>query len=153
VLRFRTFSKAYGLAGARIGYVIGEAELVKCFDRVRNHFGVNRLAQVAALTALADTAYLSEVLGKVEQARQRISTIAGDNGLKPLPSATNFVTIDCGRDGTYASRLLEALSGLGIFVRMPGVEPLNRCIRVSAAPDGELDHLAEALPKALRSLG
>jgi len=152
LLRFRTFSKAYGLAGARIGYVIGEAELVKCFDKVRNHFGVNRMAQAAALAALADEAYLRDVIAKVERARQRISAIASEHDLKPLPSATNFVTIDCGRDGAYARRLLEALIGLGIFVRMPGVEPLNRCIRVSTAPDPELDLFAEALPRALRTV-
>lgn len=153
VLRFRTFSKAYGLAGARVGYVIGEAGLVKNFDRVRNHFGVNRLAQAAALAALVDQAYLREVIAKVSRARERIGAIAQEAGLTPLPSATNFVTIDCGRDGAHARRLLEALAALGIFVRMPGVEPLNRCIRVSAAPDDELDLFAEALPKALRAIG
>jgi histidinol-phosphate aminotransferase len=153
VLRFRTFSKAYGLAGARIGYVIGEAELVKCFDKVRNHFGVNRLAQEAALAALADQAYLHEVIARVELARRRIAGTARQHGLKPLPSATNFVTIDCGRDGAYAKRLLDALIAQGIFVRMPGVEPLNRCIRVSSAPDNELDLFAEALPQALRAIG
>jgi histidinol-phosphate aminotransferase len=152
LLRFRTFSKAYGLAGARIGYVIGEAELVKSFDKVRNHFGVNRLAQAAALAALADQAYLREVIAKVERARGRISDIARDNGLAPLPSATNFVTIDCGRDGVFAKHLLDELIARGIFVRMPGVAPLNRCIRVSAAPDAELDLLAELLPEALRAV-
>lgn len=152
LLRFRTFSKAYGLAGARIGYVIGEAELVKSFDKVRNHFGVNRLAQAAALAALADQAYLREVIAKVERARGRIGDIARGNGLAPLPSATNFVTIDCGRDGTYAKRLLDELIARGVFVRMPGVAPLNRCIRVSAAPDAELDLFAEMLPEALRAL-
>lgn len=151
LLRFRTFSKAYGLAGARVGYVIGEAGLVKCFDKVRNHFGVNRLAQEAALVALADQAYLREVIAKVGKARERISDIARRNGLKPLPSATNFVTVDCGSDGAYAKRLLDALIALGIFVRMPGVAPLNRCIRVSTAPDNELDLFAEALPQALRA--
>jgi histidinol-phosphate aminotransferase len=53
VLRFRTFSKAYGLAGARIGYAIGEAGLIKAFDKIRNHFGVNRIAQAGALAALS----------------------------------------------------------------------------------------------------
>jgi histidinol-phosphate aminotransferase len=149
LLRFRTFSKAYGLAGARIGYVIGEAELVKCFDKVRNHFGVNRLAQAAALSALADQAYLTEVIAKVARARERIAEIARGQDLRPLPSATNFVTIDCGRDGAFAKRLLDQLIGQGIFVRMPGVAPLNRCIRVSTAPDDELDLFAEALPQAL----
>lgn len=153
LLRFRTFSKAYGLAGARIGYVIGEAVLVKSFDKVRNHFGVNRLAQAAALAALADQAYLREVMARVERARRRIADIARQNGLSPLPSATNFVAIDCGRDGTYAKGLLDQLIARGIFVRMPGVSPLNRCIRVSTAPDAELDLFAEALPEALRALG
>ena len=152
LLRFRTFSKAYGLAGARVGYVIGEALLVKGFDKVRNHFAVNRLAQAAALAALADQAYLHEVIAKVGRARERISTIARDAGLRPLPSATNFVTIDCGRDGAFAKRLLDAMIARGIFVRMPGVEPLNRCIRVSVAPDDELDLFAEALPEALRAV-
>ncbi|MGE0240869.1 MAG: pyridoxal phosphate-dependent aminotransferase, partial [Parvibaculaceae bacterium] len=96
LLRFRTFSKAYGLAGARVGYVIGEAGLVKCFDKVRNHFAVNRLAQAAALSALDDRPYLEEVVAKVSRARARIGAIARGEGLAPLPSATNFVTIDCG---------------------------------------------------------
>jgi histidinol-phosphate aminotransferase len=151
LLRFRTFSKAYGLAGARVGYVIGEAGLVKCFDKVRNHFGVNRLAQAAALAALADRPYLEEVIAKVGRARERIASIARGEGLEPLPSATNFVTIDCGHDGVFARRVLDALIARGIFVRMPGVEPLNRCIRVSVAPDDELDLFAEALPEALRA--
>ena len=152
LLRFRTFSKAYGLAGARVGYVIGEAGLVKCFDKVRNHFGVNRLAQAAALAALDDEPYLAQVIAKVSRSRERIGAIARGAGLAPLPSATNFVTIDCGRDGVFAKRLLDALIARGIFVRMPGVEPLNRCIRVSVAPDDELDLFAEALPEALRAV-
>ncbi|WP_119269021.1 pyridoxal phosphate-dependent aminotransferase [Taklimakanibacter deserti] len=145
LLRFRTFSKAYGLAGARIGYVIGEAHLVKCFDKVRNHFGVNRMAQAAALAALADQPYLQDVIAKVGRARERLAAIARGEGLRPLPSATNFVTIDCGRDGAFAKSVLDALIERGIFVRMPGVQPLNRCIRVSVAPDDELDLFAEAL--------
>jgi histidinol-phosphate aminotransferase len=118
---------------------------------VRNHFGVNRLAQAAALAALADQAYLEEVIAKVGRARERIGAMARVEGLQPLPSATNFVTIDCGRDGAFARRLLDALIARGIFVRMPGIEPLNRCIRVSVAPDYELDLFAEALPDALRA--
>jgi histidinol-phosphate aminotransferase len=153
VLRFRTFSKAYGLAGARVGYVIGEAGLVKCFDKVRNHFGVNRLGQAAALAALAEQTYLDEVISNVSRARERIGAIAREADLMPLPSATNFVTIDCGRDGAFAKSVLNGLIDRGIFVRMPGVEPLNRCIRVSVAPDDELDLFAEALPQVIRALG
>ncbi len=149
VLRFRTFSKAYGLAGARIGYAIGAAEAIRSFDKVRNHFGVNRIAQAGALAALADRAHLAWVQGEVAAARGRIAEIARANGLVPLPSATNFVTIDCGGDGTFARRVLAELIARDIFVRMPGVAPLDRCIRVSAGTGEDLDAFAAALPPAL----
>ncbi|MBL8895816.1 MAG: pyridoxal phosphate-dependent aminotransferase, partial [Rhizobiales bacterium] len=124
---------------------------IKSFDKVRNHFGVNKLAQVAALAALADQAYLREVIAKVKAARERIAAIARDNRLTPLPTATNFVTIDCGRDGAFARRVLEELAKRDVFVRMPGVAPLDRCIRISAGPDSELDYLARVLPDVLKA--
>jgi histidinol-phosphate aminotransferase len=150
VIRFRTFSKAYGLAGARIGYGISHPKIISGFDKIRNHFGVNRVAQAGALAALHDHDYLSETLEKVDQARTRIAQIAQDNGLSPLPSAANFVTIDCGRDGNFARAVLAALSARDVFVRMPGAAPLDRCIRVSAGLPHELDILAERLPLALQ---
>lgn len=149
VLRFRTFSKAYGLAGCRIGYAIGEARVIKSFDKIRNHFGVNRIAQAGALAALADQAYVAEVVRKVGAARDRIGAIAKANGLTPLPSAANFVAIDCGRDGAYAKRVLDELAARDVFVRMPFVEPQNRCIRISAGTDEDLDLLETALPDAV----
>ncbi len=149
VLRFRTFSKAYGLAGCRVGYAIGEASVIKSFDKIRNHFGVNRIAQAAALAALADQDYVADVVAKVAAARDRIGAIAQANGLTPLPSAANFVAIDCGRDGAYAKRVLDELATRDVFVRMPFVEPQNRCIRISAGTDKELDLLETALPDAL----
>jgi histidinol-phosphate aminotransferase len=153
VIRFRTFSKAYGMAGARVGYGIAHEDLALAFNKIRNHFGVNRIAQVGALAALEDQDYLDEVRRNVGVALERIAHIASANGLEPLPGATNFIAIDCGRDGAYAKSLLDALIARGIFVRMPFVEPQNRCIRVSAGRPHELDALAEALPDALRELG
>jgi histidinol-phosphate aminotransferase len=152
VLRTRTFSKAYGLAGARVGYVVGVAETVQAFDKVRNHFGMNRVATVAALAALEDQKYLGEVVANIHAARERIGMIARDNGLSPLVSATNFVAIDCGRDGVFARAIVDGLIEHGVFIRMPGVAPLNRCIRVSVGPKADLDLFAEALPKVLTSL-
>ena len=151
VLRFRTFSKAHGLAGMRVGYVIAEAGVVKAFDKIRNHFSVGRLAQAAALASLADKEHLASVVARVAHARNRIGKIAKASGLKPLPSATNFVAIDCGRDGDFAKRVLGELASRGVFVRMPGVAPLNRCIRISAGTDGDLDVLQKALPEALKA--
>jgi histidinol-phosphate aminotransferase len=151
LLRFRTFSKAYGMAGMRVGYAFGNARLVRAFDRIRNHFGVNRLAQVAALAALADEAYLASAIASIAAARNRLTALAHSNGLKALPSATNFVTIDCGRDGAYAGRVLTELAQRGVFIRKPMTPGLDHHIRISAAPDAELDILAEALPEALRA--
>ncbi len=151
VLRFRTFSKAYGLAGARIGYAIGAEHVIAGFDRIRNHFGVNRIAQVAALAALGDDGHLAWVIGEVAAARDRIAAIGRANGLAPLPSAANFVALDCGRDGAYARRVLSALIERDVFVRMPGVAPLDRCIRVSAGAKADLDVFAEVLPAALQA--
>jgi histidinol-phosphate aminotransferase len=149
VLRYRTFSKAYGMAGARIAYALGEASVIAAFDKVRNHFGVNLIAQVGALASLDDTGHLGSVVAKVRAARERIAAIAVANGLTPLPSATNFVAIDCGRDGAFARRVLSELIARDVFVRMPGVPPLDRCIRVSAGTEADLALFASALPEAL----
>ena len=65
VIRMRTFSKAHGMAGARIGYALGHPELIAAFDRVRNHFGVNRIAQAGALAALGDRDWLARVVAQV----------------------------------------------------------------------------------------
>ena len=149
VLRYRTFSKAYGMAGARVAYAIGEAGVVKAFDKIRNHFGVNLIAQAGALASLADREHLASVIARVRVARESIAEIARANGLTPLPSATNFVAIDCGRDGAFARRVLTELIARDVFVRMPGVAPLDRCIRVSAGTEADLAILASALPEAL----
>lgn len=153
VLRFRTFSKAYGLAGMRLGYCVGHAELIRAFDKIRNHFGITRLGQAAGIAALSDQDHLRSVVARVKEGRDGIARIAAANGLRPLPSATNFVAIDCGRDGDYAKRVLDALVASGVFVRMPGVAPLNRCIRVTAGTSEDLEILAEELPKALKAAG
>ncbi|WP_026619110.1 histidinol-phosphate aminotransferase [Ensifer sp. WSM1721] len=153
VIRTRTFSKAYGLAGARVGYALTTAGTAQAFDKIRNHFGMNRISVAAAIAALADQDYLNEVMLKISQARERIASIARDNGLEPLASATNFVAVDCGRDAAYARAIVDRLmSDHGIFIRMPGVAPLNRCIRVSTGPDTEMDLFAHALPDVLKSL-
>ncbi|MEM7524844.1 MAG: pyridoxal phosphate-dependent aminotransferase [Pseudomonadota bacterium] len=149
VIRFRTFSKAYGMAGARIGYGVCHADLATAFNKVRNHFGVNLIAQAGALASLEDAGWLDRVRADVAGARARIGKIVRAQGLTALPSATNFVAVDCGRDGAFAKRALEGLIARGIFVRMPFVEPQNRCIRVGAGRPADLDAFAEALPDAL----
>ena len=149
VIRLRTFSKGYGMAGARVGYAVGHKTLISSFNRVRNHFGMSRISQSGALEALADQDWLVDVCDKVEAARTTLYQIAEDNGLKAIPSATNFVAIDCGQDGDFARAVLNALIEIGIFVRMPSMAPQDRCIRISCGTPKDMTLVAKALPKAL----
>lgn len=149
VVRLRTFSKAYGLAGARVGYGIGARGLIRSFDKVRNHFGMNRAAQIGALAALDDSEWLAQTQGNVAGARDRIATLGADCGLMALPSATNFVALDCGADGAFARRVLDGTVARGAFIRMPFIAPHDRCIRISVGTEADLSVLATALPEAL----
>jgi histidinol-phosphate aminotransferase len=152
LLRFRTFSKAHGLAGIRVGYCIGHPHVISAFDKIRNHFGISNISQAGAIAAIKDQEWVNQTKREVISARARIREIARENGLTPLPSATNFMTVDCGRDGSYAKAIVDGLLQYGIFIRMPGVAPLNRCIRISCGTVGSLDLLAEALPKVITAL-
>ncbi|RED12994.1 pyridoxal phosphate-dependent aminotransferase [Pontivivens insulae] len=141
VIRMRTFSKAYGMAGARVGYALAQEGFATAFNKVRNHFGMNRAAQVGALAALEDQAWLGEVVARVERGRERIAAIVSQAGFTALPSATNFVTVDCGAEVERAKAVLDSLVARGIFIRMPFVAPQNRCVRISVGTKGELDQL------------
>ena len=149
VIRMRTFSKGYSMAGLRVGYAIAAAPLITAFNKVRNHFGVGRIAQAGAIAALADQDHLKWVRDQVVAARESFGAVARENGLLPLPSATNFLTLDCGSNGDFARRVLAELIARDIFVRMPGVAPLDRCIRVSLGGALELAAFSAALPAAL----
>lgn len=149
IIRLRTFSKAYGLAGARVGYAIGHTDLVKSFDKIRNHFGVNTIGQKAALAALKDQDYVSKVKVFIEQGRERINQIANENGLNTISSSTNFVAVDCGDDGDFTRKVLSELVRMGIFVRMAFIPPQDRCLRVSVGVPEDIEHFAKAFPIAL----
>ncbi len=149
LIRLRSFSKSYGLAGLRLGYAICTPELAAKFDLVRHHFGVGRIVQAAGLAALSDDAHLTRVLGGSVAARARIGQIADRLGLRALPSATNFTCVDMGQDGDYARTVLGRLTSLGVFVRMPSVAPLDRCLRISHGTQQDLDIFEQALAKSL----
>jgi histidinol-phosphate aminotransferase len=149
VIRMLTFSKSYGMAGARVGYELGAPEIIAAFDKVRNHFGMARISQIGALAALQDQDWLSHVVAEVASARTRITRIAEASVLTAVPSAANFVAVDCGGDGILATRVLKACEARGVFIRKPFVAPQDRCIRISAGRPEDLDILAEVLPAAL----
>ena len=144
VIRARTFSKAHGMAGARIGYALATAEIIAAFDKIRLHFGVNRVAQAGALASVQDTEHLASVVTAVAEGRTEYAALAREMGFTPLPSATNFVTMDVG--GVERARaLVAALAERGVFIRMPGAPPLDRCARVTVGTPEERAAFAEIL--------
>jgi histidinol-phosphate aminotransferase len=125
--------------------------VIGAFEKVRNHYGINRTGQIGALAALCDQAYLGNAVARIARARERIAGVARANGLAPISSAANFVTVDCLRDGAFARRVLDGVLARDVFIRKPQVAPLDRCIRISCGRDEDLDVLAEVLPAALRA--
>lgn len=151
VIRMRTFSKAHGMAGARIGYAIAHQSLISGINKIRNHFGVNRIAQAGALASLGDPDFVATVVKAVDQGRRDYMDLASSMGLNSIDSATNFVAIDL-EDGNQAQRMLKLLEELGVFVRMSNVAPLNRCIRVTVGTPVERQLFAECFRKAFADL-
>jgi histidinol-phosphate aminotransferase len=152
LVRMRTFSKAHGMAGARIGYAIAERGIITGLNKIRNQFAVNRIAQAGALASLQDREFVAGVIAAVDAGRQDYYRLAAELGVKTLPSATNFVAFDIGADGERARRLLQRLHEQGVFVRMPGVAPLDRCIRVSVGRPDERRLFAQILRDTLPQL-
>lgn len=144
VMRMRTFSKAHGMAGARIGYAIGTAAAIAAFEKIRLHFGVSSLAQAGAMASVQDGNYLTSVVEAVAQGRRDYEAMARKLGLVPLPSATNFVTIDVGGPARARS-LVAALAERDVFIRMPGAPPLDRCVRITVGAPPERAQLATIL--------
>jgi histidinol-phosphate aminotransferase len=146
VIRYRTFSKAYGMAGQRIAYAIAHRDIIAGFNKIRNHFGINRVAQIGALASLQDRDFIPHVKSQVASARQRVMEFAQQRGLYAEPSYTNFVAVDL-QSKDKATAMIEHLARHGVFMRMPGAEPLNRCIRIGLGTDDEFDLFVKAFDK------
>jgi len=152
VIRMRTFSKAHGMAGARIGYLLADESVIHVLGKVRNHFGVNRVAQAGALASLGDKDFVSGVISEVARGRQSLQQIMGSLELPTLPSATNFVNVDLGQ-GDRARAVLADLLNRDVFVRMPTQPPGDRCIRVTIGRPADLETFATALSQSLQAQG
>ena len=148
LIRVRTFSKAHGLAGLRIGYAIVHDAIAAAFEKVRLHFGVNGAAQVAALASLRDVDFTNAVVRAVEQGRDEYAALAGALGLRALPSKTNFVTMHVGSPDVKRL-LLERLVHRGVFLRGGTQPPLDACIRVTVGTPDERKLFAELLRDVL----
>jgi histidinol-phosphate aminotransferase len=146
VVRLRTFSKAHGLAGLRVGYVVGHPAHIMAIDKIRLHFGVNAVAQAGALASLRDELYVGSVVGETNVGRSELEAGVQALGIPTLPSRTNFVCLDF-TSRERAEQILAALAAKGVFVRKPGAPPLDRCIRVTIGRQQDVrDFLTELTP-------
>ncbi|MFT4553499.1 MAG: histidinol-phosphate aminotransferase [Chlamydiales bacterium] len=130
VIHLRTFSKAYGMAGLRLGYALSDEGTLQNLRKINLHFGINSLAQVAALAALDDQSFVDDVVRKTREGRQMISSLAKEYGFDTPPSMTNFVALHMGSKEKAAAMTAELLER-GVFVRQAQKEPHNTCVRVT----------------------
>jgi histidinol-phosphate aminotransferase len=143
----RTFSKAYGLAGLRIGYGLSGPGLAGVLNRLRQPFNTSLVAQVAALAALGDEAHLERGVALNRRELARVTAACRALGLGVIPSVGNFILVDV---GTPAAPLFEALLRRGVIVRPVGNYGLPQHLRISIGTESENDRLLEALAEVLQ---
>lgn len=142
----RTFSKAYGLAGLRIGYGLSSPQMADILNRVRQPFNNNSLALVAALAALSDDEHLQQTIAVNTQGMQQLVAGFKALSLEWLPSAGNFVLVDLKQAGLP---IYEALLRKGVIVRPVGVYELPNHLRISIGTATENQLFLEALTEIL----
>lgn len=142
----RTFSKAYGLAGLRIGYSFSSSELADLLNRVRQPFNNNLLALVAAEAALADTEHLERTIETNSEGMRQLTDGFDKLGVDWIPSAGNFVTVHLKRSG---ETVYQALLKKGVIVRPIGVYQLPEHLRISIGTAAENQRFLDALTEVL----
>ena len=143
----RSFSKAYGLAGLRVGYGVAQPSLIAAMEAVREPFNVNSLAQAAAAAALDDTAFLSKTRRLVQDGRRYLTNELDRLKLRHIPSVTNFILMEI---GPRASDIARALLSRGIIVREMSAWNLSQCIRVTIGTMTENRRFISALKQCLK---
>ncbi len=142
----RTFSKVYGLANLRIGYLLARPEIADYLNRVREPFNSNHFAQLAAMAALDDQAFVQQSVAYNRQALNELKAVADRFGLETLPAYGNFLTV---RFGPEAKAVNEALLRQGVIVRPLAGYGMAEWLRISTGTPEEQAHLTEALETIL----
>lgn len=137
----RTFSKVHGLAGLRLGYLVGPAEVVATLQRIRAPFSVDRLAQAAGLAALRDEQHRSAVVRHTREHLRLLVDALHAAGFEPVPTQANFVLVPTDDE----SALVERLRRHGVTVRPGTALGVPGTIRISVPTAAGLDRLARAL--------
>jgi histidinol-phosphate aminotransferase len=148
VVGMRTFSKAFGLAGLRVGYGVMPVILAELLHRVRQPFNVNSLAQVAAAAALGDTAFLKRTLNLVHEELKFIYAALDKLGMSYIRSQANFLMIDIGKEQT-ADEISDRLLRQGVIVRSLTAYGYPQHIRVTVGKHEENTRFLEALKQVI----
>lgn len=144
----RTFSKAYGLAGFRLGVLLAPAEVVEVVRRVREPFPASSAAMAAAAGALADTDHLDRVRTAVRRGRQRLADGLSTRGFAVHPAQGNFLW--AGVPGSTGTELVHALRAEGVLIRDGAGFGVPTHVRITVGTDAELDALFSALDRIRR---
>jgi histidinol-phosphate aminotransferase len=145
----RTFSKAYGLAGLRVGFAIAQPPLTDLLNRVRQPFNVNSLAQTAAVAALADQAFLDKSAALNAAGYTTLTAAFDALGLEYVPSHGNFVLVRVGDDDGAGARVNTGLLKEGVIVRPVGNYGLPQWLRVTIGLPAENETFVAALRRVL----
>jgi histidinol-phosphate aminotransferase len=143
----RTFSKAYGLSGLRLGYGLANKSIIQAMNKARQPFNVNMLAQVAGEAAIEDEEFLNKTIELTEAGKIYIYNELNELGLDYVPSATNFVLINVKRD---ADDVFKELLKMGIIIRSMTSYKLNSWIRVTIGTEEENKTFIESLKKIIK---
>jgi len=146
VIVLKTFSKAYGLAGLRIGYAVGRPELVSYMEIARQPFNVNLLAQEAAIAALDDRKFLKKTRKVILEGKQYLSSALARAGIAYVPSVANFILVDVGRDGVA---VFKEMLRYGVIVRDMRQYGFKNFIRVTIGTKKENQRFIRVLKKVL----
>ena len=141
----RTFSKAYGLAGLRVGYAIAHEQITDMMNRVRQPFNVNSIAQAAAVAALYDVDFVEKTYDLNQRGMEQITSGLTKLGLSYIPSYGNFISFRIGGATAMYRRLLE----LGVIVRPIANYDMADYLRVSIGLETENDKFLSALAQVL----
>jgi histidinol-phosphate aminotransferase len=144
VVVLRTFSKAHGLAGLRVGYGIGPSELMSYFARLRNTFSVSSVAQAAALAALADEAHIAKALRNNAEQAQRLTAEISELGYSVVPTWANFLYCELEED---ASEFAQQMQAEGVIIRPLGPWGAPTAIRVTIGTPAQNDLFLKAFKK------
>jgi histidinol-phosphate aminotransferase len=150
----RTFSKAYGLAGLRLGVLVGDAGQMQTIRRVSSPYNVNVIALACLPEALDDQAYIRQYVGEIVESRRRLQRFLQSSGIPFWPSQANFVLMRAGQAKQDAANFVETMRQRGILVRDRSGDPgCEGCVRITLGPREHTERLISALQDAFEERG